>query len=186
MGAGALSGADDALAGALLTLAPLFLCAGRPFLHLVLALAASVWGLVATNFALAALLPPSAPSWVPPLAGLLVGLALSFAVEKAERFGYFLLGGVCGALASNVVLQLCLRAEVFQRAELKMFRIVILSVCSIGTGAALAAFNRPCAMLLSSFSGGYMLITVSLHTPHKIFPRALSRPAPSTAARCLC
>ena len=149
---------DDALAGALLALAPLFLCAGRPLLRLALSLAAGVWGMALTDFALQALLPPSAPAWLPLLSGLLVGLALSFAVEMVERFGYFLLGGVCGALASNTALQLCLQQEVLEGVDLRVLRIIVLITCSLGTGGVLAWLNRPFAMALSAFAGGYMLV----------------------------
>jgi hypothetical protein len=137
---------------------PVHRLAGRPLLHLALSLAAGVWGLGLTDFVLQALLPPSAPTWLPLLAGLLVGLALSFAVEMVERFGYFILGGLCGALAGNAVLQLCLREAIFEGVDLRVLRIIVLATCSLGTGGVLAWLNRPFAMVLSSFTGGYMLI----------------------------
>merc|ERR1712224_726641 len=90
--------------------------------------------------------------------GVEVGLALSFAVEMVERFGYFLLGGVCGVLASNTALQLCLQQEVLEGVDLRVLRIIVLITCSLGTGGVLAWLNRPFAMALSAFAGGYMLV----------------------------
>jgi len=157
-----LPGQDDALAGALLALAPVFLFAGRPLLDIALALGAGVWGLGLTTWVLQSVLPPSAPAWLPPLAGLMVGIALAFAVDKALRFGYFLLGAGCGALAGNALAHMCLgAARSPQKNILLALQIILVAVCSVGLGGAFAGLKRPFAMLSTSFLGGFMLVAVS-------------------------
>jgi len=178
-----LPGQDDALAGALLALAPLFLFAGRPLLDIALALGAGVWGLGLTTWVLQSVLPPSAPAWLPPLAGLVVGIALAFAVDKALRFGYFLLGAGCGALAGNALAHMCLSvARSSQENIFLALQITLVAVCSVGLGGAFVGLKRPFAMLSTSFLGGFMLIAVS---PPPYPPPLATLSVPTPKLKCL-